>query len=188
MVDIIYRNDDDLLANRHKDEELIELPSGARQRKRRILDPKSDSNMDGQTEIRQRRNQNPNCDKNVASTVETSSFQSKPSLEQSPASNDSLIPSLLGTGNLMAGLLVMIFLSYHFASYLYRLHENDLWFSEIMVCISTMLIDNIRFDQFRKLKEKSHSALSKVCTTPTTSSCSTLPACRMDWSSFRWTT
>ena len=146
MVDIVYRNDDDLLANRHKDEELIELPSGARQRKRRILDPKSDSNMDGQTEIRQRRNQNPNCDKNVASTVETSSFQSKPSLEQSPATNDSLIPSLLGTGNLMAGLLVMIFLSYHFVSYLHRLHENDLWFSEIMVCMSTTLIDNIRFD------------------------------------------
>ena len=188
MVDIVYRNDDDLLANRHKDEELIELPSGARQRKRRILDPKSDSNMDGQTEIRQRRNQNPNCDKNVASTVEPSSFQSKPSLEQSPASNDSLIPSLLAMGNLMAGLLVMIFLAYHFASYLYRLHENDLWFSEIMVCISTMLIDNIRFDQFRKLKEKSHSALSKVCTTPTTSSCSKPPACRPDWSSFRGTT
>ena len=179
MVDIIYRNDDDLLANRHKDEELIELPSGARQRKRRILDPKSDSNMDGHTEIRQRRNQNSNCDKNDASTEETSSFQSK------PKSNDSLILSLLGTGNLMAGLLVMIFLSYHFASYLYRLHENDLWFSEIMVCISTRLIDNIRFDQFRKLKEKSHSALSKVCTTPTTNSCSMLPACHLDWSSFR---
>ena len=29
----------------------------------------------------------------------------------------------------------MIFLSYHFSSYLYMLHENDMWFSEIMVCI-----------------------------------------------------
>jgi len=41
MVDIIYRGEDELLANRHRGEELIELPSGARQRKvrGRIFEP-----------------------------------------------------------------------------------------------------------------------------------------------------
>ena len=33
-----HRGDDELLANRHRGEELIELPSGARQRKRRIFE------------------------------------------------------------------------------------------------------------------------------------------------------
>ena len=36
-----HRGDDELLANRHRGEELIELPSGARQRKRRIFEEES---------------------------------------------------------------------------------------------------------------------------------------------------
>lgn len=134
MVDIIYKNDDEILADRHKDEELIELPSGARQRKRRILDPRmdpnmSDSNMANQSEIRKRRNVNPDSDDVSAEnhiSTETATLQ------QSHANEDILAHSLLKAGNMMAGLLVMVFLSYHFSSYLYRLHENDLWFSEIM--------------------------------------------------------
>ena len=35
--------------------------------------------------------------------------------------------------NTVAGYLVMIWLSYQFSRYLYQLHENDMWFSEIMV-------------------------------------------------------
>merc|ERR1719266_3231672 len=34
--------------------------------------------------------------------------------------------------NTVAGYLVMIWVSYHFSRYLYQLHENDMWFSEIM--------------------------------------------------------
>ena len=35
--------------------------------------------------------------------------------------------------NTVAGYIVMIWVSYHFSRYLYQLHENDMWFSEIMV-------------------------------------------------------
>ena len=35
--------------------------------------------------------------------------------------------------NNIVGCLVMIWLSYQFSRYLYQLHENDMWFSEIMV-------------------------------------------------------
>lgn len=138
MVDIIYRNDDDLLANRHKGEELIELPSGARQRKRRIVDPKidlnmCDSNIAGQSEIRKRENLNKKCDDSDVAKEEKGISNEVSSLQQSQENNELLVLSLLKTGNKLAGLLVMVFLSYHFSSYLYKLHENDLWFSEIMV-------------------------------------------------------
>ena len=35
--------------------------------------------------------------------------------------------------NTVAGYIVMTWVSYHFSRYLYQLHENDMWFSEIMV-------------------------------------------------------
>ena len=56
--------------------------------------------------------------------------------DEEQAESENGIPSLLKAGNKIAGLLVMIFLSYHFSSYLYMLHENDMWFSEIMVSIN----------------------------------------------------
>ena len=40
---------------------------------------------------------------------------------------------LLSAGSTISGCLVMIALSYQFSRYLCQLHENDLWFSEIMV-------------------------------------------------------
>ena len=63
---ISFRGDDELLANRHRGEELIELPSGARQRKirGRIFEPSSEQQMAGmagggnseqQSEVRRRR-------------------------------------------------------------------------------------------------------------------------------------
>jgi len=129
MVDIIYRNDDDLLADRLKGEELIELPSGARQRKGRIFDPKidlnmSDNNTSGQSEIRKRRSPNKNL---VNGDIPREKKDGSETLH-----NEILIPSLLDVGNKLVGLLVMVFLSYHFSNYLYKLHENDMWFSEIM--------------------------------------------------------
>ena len=39
----------------------------------------------------------------------------------------------LSAVNTVAGYLVMIWISYQFSRYLYQLHENDMWFSEIMV-------------------------------------------------------
>ena len=44
-----------------------------------------------------------------------------------------VLGDLLTAGNTITGCLVMIVLSYQFSRYLYQLHENDLWFSEIMV-------------------------------------------------------
>eukprot|EP00092_Neocalanus_flemingeri_P010313 GFUD01011110.1.p1 GENE.GFUD01011110.1~~GFUD01011110.1.p1 ORF type:complete len:1009 (-),score=246.24 GFUD01011110.1:254-3280(-) len=136
MVDIIYRNEDDLLADRHKGEELIELPSGARQRKRRIFDPKidlnmCDSNIAGQSDIRKRRSLNRSCDdKDVGREDKVVATEVSP--DTSEDDNAMLLPSLLAAANKLTGLLVMVFLSYQFSSYLYKLHENDLWFSEIM--------------------------------------------------------
>ena len=62
---ISFRGDDELLANRHRGEELIELPSGARQRKirGRIFEPSSEQQMAGmagggnseQSDVRRRR-------------------------------------------------------------------------------------------------------------------------------------
>ena len=156
MVDIIYKNDDEILADRHKDEELIELPSGARQRKRRILDPRmdpnmSDSNMANQSEIRKRRNVNPDSD---AVSAENHISPETATLQQSNANEDILAHSLLKAGNTMAGLLVMVFLSYHFSSYLYRLHENDLWFSEIMVSINIMVTIEIFYRKLLSSQRK----------------------------------
>ena len=127
MVDIIYRQDDDLLDRRVTGEDLIELPSGARQRRREILEPgMTGSDIPVQEGVRRRRH------------GEHKSGQSEQKEEVSPSDegltgSENIISSLLTAGNKMAGLLVMIFLSYHYSRYLYMLQENDLWFSEIMV-------------------------------------------------------
>ena len=59
--------------------------------------------------------------------------------DEEQAGSENVIPSLLKAGNKIAGLLVMIFLSYHYSSYLYMLHEKDYWFSQIMVCIQQVI-------------------------------------------------
>lgn len=69
---------------------------------------------------------------------------------------------LLSAGNTIAGCLVMVALSYQFSCYLCQLHENDLWFSEIMVSIfihedfhrNVLQYYNIYF-LFRRWREKS---------------------------------
>ena len=42
--------------------------------------------------------------------------------------------------NTLAGYLVMVWISYQFSRYLYQLHENDMWFSEIMVSLTISLL------------------------------------------------
>ena len=42
--------------------------------------------------------------------------------------------------NTLAGYLVMVWISYQFSRYLYQLHENDMWFSEIMVSPTISLL------------------------------------------------
>ena len=48
---------------------------------------------------------------------------------------------LLSAGSTITGCLVMIALSYQFSRYLCQLHENDLWFSEIMVSVQFLYHD-----------------------------------------------
>ena len=57
----------------------------------------------------------------------------QPSSDQAEAAG--ALGDLLSAGNAIAGCLVMVALSYQFSRYLCQLHENDLWFSEIMVSI-----------------------------------------------------
>ena len=133
MVDIIYRQDDDMLDRRVQGEDLIELPSGARQRRREILEQgMADSDMAGQDGVRRRRHGDYRSEENKQGKEVRSS-------DDGQTGSENVIPSLLKAGNKIAGLLVMIFLSYHFSSYLYMLHENDMWFSEIMVSINNRL-------------------------------------------------
>ena len=53
---------------------------------------------------------------------------------------------LLSAGSTISGCLVMIALSYQFSRYLCQLHENDLWFSEIMVRVHFFNYDNKRIN------------------------------------------
>ena len=61
-----------------------------------------------------------------------------------PSSDDARVGGVLGdllsAGNTIAGCLVMVALSYQFSRYLCQLHENDLWFSEIMVSVKCAAI------------------------------------------------
>ena len=74
--------------------------------------------------------------------------------------------SVFNAFNNVVGCLTMVVLSFLFSRYLSQLHENELWFSEIMVRILTFtcVIFFMSFSLARKLKEKSHSEQSKVST------------------------
>ena len=88
--------------------------------------------MAGQDGVRRRRHGDYRSEENKQGKEVRSS-------DDEQTGSENVIPSLLKAGNKIAGLLVMIFLSYHFSSYLYMLHENDMWFSEIMVCIQQVI-------------------------------------------------
>ena len=66
-----------------------------------------------------------------------------------PSSDDAgvggALGDLLSAGNTIAGCLVMVALSYQFSRYLCQLHENDLWFSEIMVSFKCAAIYRTAF-------------------------------------------
>ena len=74
--------------------------------------------------------------------------------------------SVFNAFNNVVGCLTMVFLSFLFSRYLSQLHENELWFSEIMVRIFTFTCVRffMSFSLIRKLKEKSHSEQRKVST------------------------
>ena len=108
MVDIIYRGDDEFLAHRNSGEELIELPSGARQRKSRIFDCDSlnFSRMSSEgSEVRRRAG--------VAAPKETRTASATPKpVEADPEPVLQPVSLLVTGGNKAVGLLVMLYLAY----------------------------------------------------------------------------
>ena len=132
MVDLIH-SDDEIISSRYDDDNnhVIQLPSGARQKVPKFIHNTSDNRaaMTG-SDLRRRRapinkNNVPNGD------VSKDSHNSDSSFNNSNLNNS--VSDILMAINTIVGYLVMIVLSYQFSHYLYQLHENDLWFSEIMV-------------------------------------------------------
>ena len=41
----------------------------------------------------------------------------------------------------VVGIILMLLISYKYSTYLYQLHENELWFSEIMVATTLLSVE-----------------------------------------------
>ena len=91
---------------------------------------------------------------------------------------------MIWTVNTVVGYLVMIWISYQFSRYLYQLHENDMWFSEIMVRPPPEPPYTEPFSMFlcRRWSERFHSGQSRGFIILTTNSWSRLPVSRRDFS------
>jgi len=122
MADIIHKNDDDIVGRRHRAEDLIELPSGARQkRSRKFSESLVDRNMES---TRQRSHKGRVPEKMDKETVGNNV---KTERKKHPLKQESIAGSL----NQIVGLSVIIILAYKYSYYLHQLHENELWFTEI---------------------------------------------------------
>ena len=111
LVDIIYRGDDEQLDRRHRGDELIELPSGARQRKTRPVPefpgPGGSMAGEGSSELRHRVGASGVREerRGTTSLPRPSNTEVEARLEASPG-------SLLAGCNRATGLLVMLYISY----------------------------------------------------------------------------
>jgi len=119
MADIIHPSEDDLVRRRHRPEDLIELPSGARQKVTRTFSEslREVENMDG---VRMRK----------VKQVERERETVGPRKNVIPVKKETGLFEL-GMVNQLVGLSVMIVLAYKYSYYLHQLHENELWFTEI---------------------------------------------------------
>ena len=111
MVDIIYRGQDELLGERHRAEELVELPSGARQRRPRAVDGEGGAGMsEGGGEVRRRagRGERPPPPAPERASVRPPA--------PSPAGEEEAGNLLLAGANKVLGLLVMLYLAYRCAA------------------------------------------------------------------------
>jgi len=133
MTDIIYQKDDELYQGRSNRQDLIELPSGARQRKGRIL---SEGGMrtagsDGADGVRQRKGAAKGGEE-PAREKTTKKEDGGDASKNVPDEKAAARGFLLTGANTVLGLVVMVLLSYKFSYYLHQLHDNELWFSEIL--------------------------------------------------------
>ena len=130
MVDLIH-SDDEIICSRYDDDNnhVIQLPSGARQKIPKFIHKQS-TTMTG-SDLRRRRAPVNNKNNVPNGDVGKDITNSDSSVHNSNLKNS--VSDILMAFNTIIGYLVMIVLSYQFSHYLYQLHENDLWFSEIMV-------------------------------------------------------
>jgi len=136
MADIIYQEDDRDLFRPKAD--LVELPSGARQKRGRILSEpvqgKSYMMSEGKVGegLRLRKGKgSPEEFKADQNNLEQPK-KDQINLHKVADENRTAFGFLLSGGNTVLGIVVMIFLAYKYSMYLYQLHDNELWFSEIL--------------------------------------------------------
>ena len=126
-ADIIFKNDDDFIRRRHPNETLIELASGAFQKK--VNMPLTSSTQQSQdcpsNGLRKRLTRQPGKEgKSVTDTTNASS-------PDEMAAKFNLKRHMINKANTCFGIVVMLVISYKYSLYLKQLHENDMWFSEI---------------------------------------------------------
>jgi len=139
-VDLVH-SDDEIITRRYNKDDVIELPSGARQKISRVynyqsrgnnMPPASDARGSSSNdkmrgpELRQRRR--------VVDSGTNATKASSESTSDTPETQhvSGHISDLAQAFNTVTGYLIMLLLSYQFSVYLCQLHDNDLWFSEIM--------------------------------------------------------
>ena len=122
-ADIIFKNDDDFFRRRRDpNETLVELASGAFQKK--VTMPSVEHNGNG---LRKRliRQQGNEC---TGDNVKPNEDPDKSKIAHDRAT---VSRHLLNVGNTCLGLVIMAVMAYKFSGFLAQLHENDMWFSEI---------------------------------------------------------
>merc|ERR1719150_327185 len=120
MVEVVDSEDEMVGRQRGEEEhDVVQLPSGARQKV--VRGPLSGA----ESTVRRRKNPPPKYKDSGPLNVKASSLVSS---KKSKSGTNKMVWAV----NTVAGYLVMIWLSYQFSRYLYQLHENDMWFSEIM--------------------------------------------------------
>ena len=123
-ADIIFKNDDDFFRRRRDpNETLVELASGAFQKK--VTMPSVEHNGNG---LRKRliRQQGNECTGDTIVKPNEDTDKSKIAHDRANVSRH-----LLNVGNTCLGLVIMAVMAYKFSGFLAQLHENDMWFSEI---------------------------------------------------------
>jgi len=133
MADIISKNEDDLVRRRHRPEDLIELPSGARQKRTRIFSESLKSDHSDKMEgMRHRHSKSRIAAAASADQGGIHRGQSAGNTQTtSPDTKDFLSQVNLKAINRVIGLAVILILAYKYQDFLFQLHENEMWFSEI---------------------------------------------------------
>ena len=177
MVDLVSRSEAEQCRRYEDGDTVIQLPSGARQRIPRSASYNQHYNMSSSqlsSELRRRKvpPRKPVANGNVRG-VSDGQQQDNVVSERGAVTSD-----IVSTANTIIGYIIMIILSYQFSKYLCQIHDNELWFTEIMVSSDKWRLFNVHTVETnlsRKLREKSRSGQSKACIIPISNSWYKLP-------------